>query len=138
MHAGDVRRFWRFSMNKRSMFSKMAMAGLVAAAALLGASSANAGPNWAIGVALPGISIGVGEPGHYRAAPYFAPAPAPYYRPAPPMYRPAPGYFGSQPVYYQPSRGWDERGYRGRWDGEHHDRREWDRRDYRGDWDGRR
>lgn len=125
-------------MSNRSKFSKIAIAGLVAAASLLGATSASAGPDWGIGVTLPGIYVGVAEPGHYQPAPYYNQAPAAYYRPTPPVYRSAPGYYGPQPVYYEPSHRWDDRGYRGRWNGEHHDRQDWGRDDQRADWNGRR
>lgn len=136
-------------MNTRSMFSKMAIAGVAAVAPLLGATSASAGPSWGVGIALPGISVGVSEPGHFRQEPVYGPAPVVYDRPAPPVGRFAPGYeavgygrYGApRPVYEEQPHRWDDRGGRGdhwRWEREHSERPYW-RHDDRGpDWNGRR
>ncbi|NDZ17892.1 hypothetical protein C7T35_09025 [Variovorax sp. WS11] len=120
----------------RSPFLKLAAVGALAASALFAAASANAGASWSVGIDLPGVAIGVAEPGpvqYYQPAPvysapapvYYEPAPRAYYRPPPPVdYRPAPVYD------VQPAPGY----WRGeRWRHRHH-QRDWDDRgdrDYR-------
>ena len=117
----------------RSITLKFAAAGIVAAAALFGAGSASAGSNWSLGIAAPGVAIGVGEPGPM----YYEPAPV-YSRPAPVYYPPAaPAYYAPAPTYYEPDyRGDGRRFYRRNWDGDRHDRRHWERerREHRRDW----
>lgn len=117
---------------QRSAFLKWATAGVIAAGALFAAASANAGTSWSVGINVPGVAVGVADPGpvYYEPAPvysrpapiYYQPAPPPvYYRPPPPVYRPAPVYYGPPaPVYYP--------GERWRWR-HHHHRRDWDDRD---------
>lgn len=135
----------------RSVFVKLAAIGAVVIAASTGAASANAGPNWAVGINAPGLVIGVAEraPVYYEPAPVYArPAPV-YYPPAPVYYRPAPPVtYAPAPVYYEPGyRGEGRRAYRTDWEGGRRwDRREWghdrheryerrdDRRDERGAW----
>ncbi|AMM23397.1 hypothetical protein [Variovorax sp. PAMC 28711] len=111
----------------RSTFFKWAAAATVAAGALFAANSANAGVNWSVGIAAPGIAVGVNQP-YYAPAPvyynapqqYYAP-PQQYYAPPPPVYyRPAPVYYAPPaPVYYGPGRGY----YRGGPGYRHH--RDW-------------
>jgi len=83
----------------RSTFFKWAAAGVVAAGALFGATSASArgDVSWSIGVGVPGVAVGVGSPAYYPAPVYAAPAPV-YY--APPAY-----YYGPR-GYYRGHRHW--------------------------------
>ena len=121
------------------------LATLIAGAALLGATAAQAGTHWSIGISVPGAVL-VGESPRY----YAEPAPV-YYAPPPVYYAPAPRYV-ERDVYYAPAprvvyetsyggRGWDRHDDR-RWEHErreHHerqDRRE-DRRDDYGPHRGR-
>ena len=120
----------------RSPLLKLAAVGAVAASALFAAASANAGASWSVGIDLPGVAVGVAEPGpvhYYQPAPvYSAPAPV-YYEPAPrAYYRPPP------PVYYRPAPVYDVQPAPGYWRGERwrhrHHHRDWDERgdrDYR-------
>lgn len=119
----------------RSTFLKLASTTVLATAALFGAASASAGTSWSLGIAAPGVAIGINDPGpvYYEPAPvYSRPAPI-YYQPAPPVYyRPPPAYYAPPaPVYYEP-------GYRH--EGRRFHRRDWDegRRGYRRGWDGDR
>ena len=98
------------------------LATLIAGAALLGATAAQAGTSWSIGISLPPADFVVSNAPRY----YAEPAPV-YYSPAPVVrYAPAPRY--ERDVYYAPApRVVYERSY--------HDRR-WDRRNDR--WDGHR
>ena len=121
--------------SSRSFFFKLAAAGTLATCALFAMTGANAQVNWSVGVNVPGVSIGVVEPGplYYEPAPvYTRPAPPPAYfsyqpvapvydRPPVPVYvRPEPVYYGA-PAYpdYRPG---ERRGHR------HHHRRDWDER----------
>jgi hypothetical protein len=138
-HADGVRRFFGDLMNFNCfVFSKIAMAGVVAAAALSGATSASAGTSWSVGVALPGVVVGVAEPGYYRPAPVYAAPPVTYYRPGPPVqYSPAPEYDAPRPVAYQPAYRPVDRQFHRDWDRDHHDRRDWERHEDRRDWNDR-
>jgi hypothetical protein len=107
------------------------LAALATTAALLGATSAQAGTHWSVGISLPATGVVVSNGG------YYAPPPAPvYYEPAP-VYVPAPRYV-ERDVYYAPppprvvyapvyrERRWDDR-WDHRWEHEHRDH--WDRGD---------
>ncbi|CAM3976526.1 hypothetical protein [Roseateles saccharophilus] len=111
------------------------LATLVTSAALFGASAAQAGTHWSIGISLPVsgvvVSDGVG---------YVEPAPV-YYAPPPVVYAPAPRYVERDVYYAPPPRIVYETGYRERrWEDrdddwrEHreHERREHERREH---WD---
>jgi len=102
------------------------LATLIAGATLLGATAAQAGTNWSIGISLPPADFVVSNAPRY----YAEPAPV-YYSPPPVYYAPAPRYV-QRDVYYAPApRVVYERSYG--------DRR-WDRHDDRRNdhWDGRR
>lgn len=89
-------------------------AGLVATAALLGATAAQAETHWSIGINLPPAGIVVGNAPRY-----------PVYQPAPVYYSPAPVVRYAPRVVYETSnhdRRWDNRGW---------DDRRWDRDDRR-------
>jgi len=107
---------------------KWGAACTLAAGALFAAASASAQVNWAVGVNVPGVSVGVAEPGpvYYEPAPvYSRPAPPVYYQSPPAYYRqPAPVYVRPEPVYYGPP-AYYEPGWRYR---HHHHRRDWDDR----------
>ena len=104
----------------RSALIRLAAVGVVAVAAITAAASASAGPNWSVGIAVPGVVVSGGDPGYYQPAPAYAP-PAPVYYQPEPVYRAVPrGDYAPAPVYY-------ERGYRGE-----------GRRFYRSDFDGGR
>jgi hypothetical protein len=114
----------------RSPVLKLAAVGAVATSALFAAASANAGASWSVGIDLPGVAIGVGEPGpvhYYQPAPvYSAPAPV-YYEPPPrAYYRPPP------PVYYRPAPVYDVQPAPGYWHGER-----WRQRHHQRDWGDR-
>jgi hypothetical protein len=103
---------------------KLSAAGLVAAAALFTAASANAGTSWSIGVNLPGVLVNEPAPGYYDE-----PAPV-YSRPAPSYYQPAqPVYSVPAPIYYEPGSRWEERRAQ-RWEERRAERREWRRRQW--------
>jgi len=96
-----------------SRWIKWAAAGALAIGALGATAAANAGVSWSVGVAAPGVVVGVNQPGYYAAPqPYYAPAPAyyapppVYYRPPPVYYRPAPVYYAPAPAYYGPGPGY--------------------------------
>lgn len=90
----------------------VALFGAAAALALAafgfaGAAQARDNVTFSVGVAAPGVSVGVtnGYP-VYQQPVYVQPAPV-YYQPAPvyyprPVYRPAPVYYAPAPVYYGP------------------------------------
>lgn len=109
----------------RSVFSKWIASGALVAGAMLAVPSANAATAWSLGINLPGVAVGVAEPGpvYYEPAPVYVSPPPVYYRPPPPpvYYRPAPPVYYGPPaaVYYEPEY---RRGYR------HHHRRDWDDR----------
>ena len=77
----------------RSTFFKWAAAATVAAGALFAATSASARVDVSLGIAAPGIAVGVGQP-------YYAP--------------PAPVYYGPRP-YYGPGRGYYRHNHHGNW-----------------------
>jgi hypothetical protein len=122
------------------------IATLVAGAALLGATAAQAGTSWSIGINLPPADIVVSNGGRYvEAAPvYYAPAPVYHYAPRP-RYVEREVYYAPAPrVVYETSyrdRRWDHRDDR-RWGHDrhhrhdHHHRRD-DRRDDYGPHRGR-
>ena len=90
----------------------VALFGAAAALALAslgfaGAAQARDNVTFSVGVAAPGVHVGVtnGYP-VYQQPVYVQPAPV-YYQPAPvyyprPVYRPAPVYYAPAPVYYGP------------------------------------
>ena len=113
----------------RSVLVKLAAVGVLAVEALAGAASASAGTNWSVGIAVPGVVVGAGEPArYYEPAPVYAPPAPVYYQPAP-VYRAAPPVaYAPAPVYYEPGyRGEGRRFYRSEWN----DGRRWDHRDWR-------
>jgi len=85
----------------------------LAALAATGAAQAGGNVFWSVGVAAPGVQLGVANapqiyaqpaPVYYQPAPvYYQPAPI-YVQPAPVYYRPAPVYVQPAPVYYRPAR----------------------------------
>lgn len=96
--------------------ARAALAAAVGVAALAAVGAAQAGGNvyWSVGVAAPGVQVGVANaPPVYAAAPvYVQPAPV-YVRPAPVWVQPAPVYYRAPrvvvpaPVVYRPvARGW--------------------------------
>ncbi|RZJ05185.1 MAG: hypothetical protein EOP39_20210 [Rubrivivax sp.] len=106
------------------------LATTLAGAALLGATAAQAGTNWSvgIGISLPPADIVVSNGGRYVDRNV-------YYAPPPVVYAPAPRYV-ERDVYYAPApRVVYERSYHDRWDrrDDHwrrdHDRRGHDRRE---------
>lgn len=113
---------------QRFAFLKWAAVGTAAAGALFAAASAHAGTNWSVGINVPGVAVGIADPGpvYYQPAPVYVqpaqvytPPPPVYYRPAP-VYQPAPVYYGPPPAYYGPPGE--------RWRHRHHHRRDWDDR----------
>jgi hypothetical protein len=74
----------------------MVLGGLLAAS-LCFAPAALARTHVSVGVALPGVSIGVGNCWNCGYAPVY---PAPVYYPSPVYYAPAPVYYAPAPVYY--------------------------------------
>ncbi|VTU24198.1 hypothetical protein [Variovorax sp. PBL-E5] len=110
---------------KRSALFKLAGAGAIAVGALFAAVSADAGPSWSVGIDVPGIAIGVAEPGpvYYDPPPvYYRPAPPVYYQPPPVYYRPAPAYYGPPPAYYERGDRWREHRHHRRDDDDRGDR----------------
>ncbi len=84
---------------------KWVAAGVLAAGALGAATVASAGGvNWSVGIAAPGVVVGVNQPGYYAPVQqYYAPPPPVYYNPPPVYYRPPlPVYYRPAPVYYGP------------------------------------
>ena len=83
----------------------------VAALAATGAAQAGGNVFWSVGVAAPGVQLGVANAPQIYAQPapvYVQPAPV-YYQPAPVYVQPAPVYYGLRhvqpaPVYYRPAR----------------------------------
>ena len=105
------------------------LATTLAGAALVGATAAQAGTNWSVGIGinLPPADIVVSNGGRYVERDV-------YYAPPPVVYAPAPRYVERNYYYAPPPRVVYERSYRDRWDrrDDHwhrdHDRREhWDR-----------
>lgn len=91
---------------RRSAYA-VAAAALVGVAGLVGTTAAQARDHVSIGLALPGISIGVGQPAPYYGPRYY-PAPT-YYAPAAPVtyygetgYVSGPTYYAPPPVVYAP------------------------------------
>lgn len=120
----------------RSSLVKFGTAGFVAVSALTAVVSASAGTSWSVGIAAPGVVIGVAEPAppaYYAPAPVYSPAAPVYYQPPPVYYHPAPPVtYVPGRAYYEPAYLGAERGfYRAEWDGgrrwEHRDgdRRDW-------------
>ena len=115
------------------------LATLVACAALLGTTAAQAETYWSIGIILPPAGVVVSNGGRYvEAAPvYYAPAPVYQYAPRP-RYVEREVYYAPPPphVVYETSyreHRWDHRDNR-RWGHDHHDRHErHERRDDRRD-----
>ena len=116
-----------------SSFQKSAAAAMLAACALVGAASANAGVSWSIGINAPGYyapePVYVAPPPYYAPPPLYYAAPPTYYRPAP-VYSPAPGYYGPPVEYERGHHGWrgdDEdrsRGGHEGWRVRHHEERD--------------
>ena len=78
----------------------------VAALAATGAAQAGGNVFWSVGVAAPGVQLGVANAPQIYAQPapvYVQPAPV-YYQPAPVYVQPAPVYVQPAPVYYRPAR----------------------------------
>ena len=107
------------------------LAAALVGAALFGASAAQAGTHWSIGISLPvsGVVVSDGS--------YVEPAPV-YYAPPPVAYVPAPRYVERE-VYYAPAprvvyepaygeRRWERRGER--WEDRWEERREHERREH--------
>lgn len=124
------------------------LAAVIVGATLFGATAAQAGTHWSIGINLPPAGVYVSNaPRNYAPEPaqvYYAPEPAPvYYAPEPVVYAPR---YVEREVYYAPAprvvyetsyrdRRWDGRG--DRWDGRHgHDR--YEHHDRHDRWDGDR
>lgn len=110
------------------------LAALLTGAALFGASAAQAGTQWSIGINLPPAGIIVSDGGRY-----YEPAPV-YYAPPPVVYAPAPRYV-ERDVYYAPAprviyetsyrdRRWDGRDDRRQWREPARHEHRWDRDDY--------
>lgn len=100
------------------------LAATVATTALLGATAAQAGTHWSVGIGInvPPVGVVVDSPR------YVAPAPV-YYAPPPPVYVPAPRYV-YRDYYAPPPRVVYDVTYRDRrWDDRRDDRRDW-RRDH--------
>jgi len=88
-------------MNFNRFLRIPAIAGTIALASLGTASVAHAGNVfWSVGIASPGVHVGVANaPVYHQPAPvYVQPAPV-YYQPAPVYYQPAPVYYRPAPVY---------------------------------------
>ncbi len=88
-------------MNFNRFLRIPAIAGAIALASLGTASVAHAGNVfWSVGIASPGVQVGVANaPVYHQPAPvYVQPAPV-YYQPAPVYYQPAPVYYRPAPVY---------------------------------------
>lgn len=113
----------------RSTFFKWAAAATVAAGALFTAGAASAQVNWSVGVNVPGLAVGVAQPGYYAPpAPVYYNAPQAYYAPPPPVYyRPAPVYYAPPAAYYRPAPRYygPGPGYYGHGHGHGHGRRDW-------------
>lgn len=115
-------------MKKARFSSRFAIASLgLGAALLLGAGAAQARDSvyWSVGVASPGVAVGVGNAYPAVVAPVIAPAPV-YYAPAPVVYAPQPVVYAPRPVYYGAPvvvapRGWHHGGHHHRhghgWEG---------------------
>ena len=100
----------RFQLQRFSLLTshtaRLAALATVGLAALAGAGAAQAGSNvyWSVGVAGPGIQVGVASaPPVVAAAPVFVqPAPV-FVQPAPVWVRPAPVVVQPTPVWVQPA-----------------------------------
>lgn len=116
------------------------LAAIVTTATLFGATAAQAGTHWSIGINLPLPVVVADSPRYYVQEP----APV-YYAPPPVVYAPAPRYVQRDVYYVPPPRVVYEASYRDRrWDGrddrwdsrrgherhERHDRWDGDRGDY--------
>ncbi|HEY8877507.1 MAG TPA: hypothetical protein VIN03_08090 [Roseateles sp.] len=105
------------------------LAALISTAALFGASAAQAGTHWSIGISLPATGVVVADTPRY-----YVPPPAPvYYEPAP-VYVPAPRYVEREVYYAPPPRVvyapvYRERRWESRWEGRD-DRWDHGRRDH--------
>lgn len=111
--------------------------------AAFGTSFANAGVNWSVGIAVPGVVVSEPAPEYYERAPIYGAPPPVYYQPAPPVYyrqppvyyRPPPVYYRSPPTYYRPEPAYFSRparvydGQDERWREHEHHRRDWTDRD---------
>jgi len=84
----------------------------VASLGFAGAAQARDNVSFSVGIAAPGVAVGVTnaypvyqQPVYVQPAPvYYQPAPV-YYQPRPVYVRPAPVYVVPQPVYYGPRHG---------------------------------
>lgn len=86
--------------------ARMAALAALGLAALAGAGAAQAGNNvyWSVGVAGPGIQVGVANaPPIVAAAPVFVPPAPVFVQPAPVWVRPAPVMVQPAPVWVQPA-----------------------------------
>ena len=111
---------------KLNLARTFAAAGLVALAAVGTAAQARDNVYWSLGVASPGVAIGVGNVAPVYVAPppvYVAPPPV-YYAPRPVVVAPAPVYYGG-PVYYGYGKHKHKHRGHGRGHGRGHDRH-WD------------
>lgn len=110
------------------------LAAVLAGAALLGATAAQAGPHWSIGINVPLAGVVVSDGRYVEPAPvYYAPPPPPV------VYVPAPRYVERE-VYYAPPppRVIYETAYRERrWDDRRWDERHWDHERHEHRWDER-
>jgi hypothetical protein len=91
---------------KISAFTRQAgLAAALVVASMFVVPMASARVHVGVGIAFPGVSVGVGN--CWRCG-YWAPPPPVYYAPAypAPAYYPAPGYYAPPPVYYGYSYGY--------------------------------
>jgi hypothetical protein len=96
------------SSSRRHGWIRAAAIASLGVAALAATGAAQAGGNvfWSVGVAAPGVQLGVANAPQIYAQPapvYVQPAPV-YYQPAPVYVQPAPVYVQPAPVYYRPAR----------------------------------
>ncbi len=89
----------RHAMKHPGLVRRAALALALLAASLCVVPAALARVHVGVGIAFPGISVGVGN--CWRCG-YWAPPPPVYYQPAypAPVYYPAPAYYPPRPVYY--------------------------------------
>lgn len=104
----------------------------VAAAAMLGATAAQAGTHWSVGI---GINLPPADIVVTNGARYVEPAPV-YYVPPPVVYAPAPRYV-ERDVYYvpPPTVVYETRYHERRWDDRRWDDRRWERERHEHRWD---